>query len=194
MTAARPERPPAYILAGGRSSRFGSDKARALLHGEPLLLRQARLLTTLGHRVTIVGRWAGQYQDLGLATIGDSEPDLGPRVGLQTALRHRGEGWLLLSSCDLVVLRDGWLVRLLALAGTPPPPAIAYRDERWQPFPGLYHTSLLSRPELFEHGGLCQLLDRVGAVAAPLPPDWTAQRQANTPAELQQLATEEPPA
>lgn len=188
-----PELLPAYILAGGRSSRFGSDKARALLHGEPLLLHQARLLSALGHRVIVVGRHAGQYQDLGLTTVGDETPDQGPLLGLQTALRHRGEGWLLLTSCDLVVLRGEWLAELALRIG-PPPLAVAFRDDRWQPFPALYHTGLLDRPEWFARGGLCHLLDAAGAEAAPLPPDWPPIRQANTPAELRHLATLEPPA
>ena len=39
---------PAYILAGGKSSRFGSDKARAQVGGEALVARIARLAREAG--------------------------------------------------------------------------------------------------------------------------------------------------
>ena len=42
-------RPPAVILAGGKSSRMGSDKAAVMLGGKPLLLRA---IERLSHQVS----------------------------------------------------------------------------------------------------------------------------------------------
>ncbi len=81
-------RPMAYVLAGGKSRRFGSDKARAMLAGQPLLLHVARQLEPVCSCVWVVAQRAGQYDDLGLPTLGDLALGLGPLAGLQTALSH----------------------------------------------------------------------------------------------------------
>ena len=44
-----------FILAGGRSSRFGSDKARAVVHGQPLLMRLFQQVASLTHRPITLG-------------------------------------------------------------------------------------------------------------------------------------------
>ena len=178
------ELPPVYILAGGRSSRYGSDKARADCLGQPLILRQATQLKSLGHCVIIVAREPGQYDDLGLHTIADIEPDQGPAAGLLTALRHRAKGWLLLTSCDLVILRQAWMTTLLDASAQHRADAIAFRDDRWQPFPGLYHTRLLDRPDVWRRFSLQHVLDHAPAHPLPLPADWPRILQANTPADL----------
>jgi molybdopterin-guanine dinucleotide biosynthesis protein A len=177
---------PAYILSGGKSSRFGSDKARALLEGQPLIARQAAILRNLGCPVTAVAEVADKYADISITTIADSEPGLGPLGGLLAALSHAAPGWILVTSCDLLELRAAWTAQLLS-AISPAARAIAYRDDRWQPFPALYHTTLrdevrsrIARREL----SLWKLLDAVETVAPPLPKDWAAMRQANTPEDL----------
>ena len=97
---------PVYILAGGRSSRFGSDKARALLDGEPLVARLARQIEPVARRVTVVAEAADTYADLGLRTIADRRPGLGPLAGLEAALLDATNppkstaDWLILLSCD----------------------------------------------------------------------------------------------
>lgn len=174
-----------YILAGGRSRRFGRDKARAEVKGVPMLARQAVWFGDRGWSVVAVGQRAGQYDDLGVVTIGDERPDGGPVEGLRTALRHCREGWLLLTSCDLLEVRESWLESLeSARAGSGDDTgAVVFRGERWQPFPGMYHTRLLDAQADWHGGSFQRLLDRaeVYAVDAPEAPGI---RQANTPEEL----------
>lgn len=181
MTQDRPAKDPAYILAGGRSTRFGSDKARALLDNRPLILRIADTLESRGHEVFAVAREAGQYADLGIETIPDIEPDLGPVGGLQTALKHRAQGWLILCSCDLVYPSPEPIRQLeQARVGQDDADAVVYRTDRWQPFPGLYHTRLL---RFAGHRSMQGLLD--AAVTRPVPcEDLRAITQANRPDEL----------
>lgn len=175
---------PAYILAGGASRRFGSDKARATFHGRPLIMTLSNQLVEQGFTVTVVGKRDDQYADLGLLTIGDIEPDQGPIGGLHTALTHRGEGWLLLCSCDMLEIDDRWVDSLLdELRRSPEADAITARDHRLQPFPGLYHTRLLQSAALREARSFQKLFERVGVCALAgegLPP----VRQINTKGEL----------
>lgn len=177
---------PAYILAGGRSSRFGSDKARALLKGEPLILRLSRALRETARPVVAVADRPGKYADLGVPTIADRVRGLGPLGGLLTALRHARHRWILLVSCDLVEIRPQWILSMLS-ARRPGTLAVAFHHEHWQPMPALYHKLLLAvagrqirRGEL----ALWKLIEQCRHVALPLPRQWPAVAQVNTPADL----------
>ncbi|MCC5785698.1 MAG: molybdenum cofactor guanylyltransferase [Phycisphaerales bacterium] len=181
MTPVLPARDTAYILAGGRSTRFGSDKARAMIEGRPLIRRIADMLESRGHQVVAVAREADQYADLGLNTIADIEPDLGPVGGLQTALMHRADGWIILCSCDLIHPSPEPIQQLeQARTGQEDADAVVYRTDRWQPFPGLYHTRML---RFAGHRSMQGLLD--AADTRPVPcDDIRAITQANRPDEL----------
>jgi len=177
----------AYVLAGGNSRRFGSDKARATLHGHPLILTLSNQLIGLGFKVTVVGKHDDQYADLGLDTIGDIEPDKGPIGGLRTALTHRRAGWILLCSCDMLGIDERWIAALFGRAHrATDADAIAAGDQRWQPFPGLYHTRLRDDPALREARSFQRLLEQVRTEridAYTLP----AVRQVNTVEELRRI-------
>ena len=186
-------RPPAYILAGGQSSRFGQDKARATLDGRPLIQRIAQVVRQWGDEPTVVADVAGKYDDLQLRTIADRRPGLGPLTGLEAALLDLTERlagpWLLLLSCDLVELDSAWLDALLE-AHCDGAVAIAYRPDRWQPLLALYHASLV--PEVSarlarQDRSMQSLLDAVETVEVPLPEDWPSTLQVNTPQDLDRL-------
>jgi molybdopterin-guanine dinucleotide biosynthesis protein A len=72
------------VLAGGQSSRFGSDKAKAELGGRTLLARAVDALSGWCEHVVIVGREAGPAP-----CIPDwPRPGMGPLGGIAGALRH----------------------------------------------------------------------------------------------------------
>ncbi len=179
----------AYILAGGRNSRFGSDKARAEVAGQPVLQIQARLLAPVCDRVTVVADLAGKYADLGLRTIADVTPGLGPLGGLATALADVPAGqWFLLTACDHLTLPVAWLHTLTA-AVQPEAPIVAFRREgRWEPLLALYHASLQAQVAAQLASGqraMQRLLDTVPTVALEPPADWHRLLRFNTPEELQ---------
>ena len=181
---------PVYILAGGKSSRFGSDKARAELHGEPLLQRIVRVLKPAAKRFTAVADVPGKYNDLGVRTIADEQPNLGPMGGLLTALRDVKEGWLLLTSCDMVALDCAWVDQLLS-ARTPSSLAVAFKGERIEPLFALYHASLLAPVQAaIVAGNLspAHLIASVPHVLLALPNNWPALAHINSRAELERAA------
>ncbi len=178
---------PVYILSGGQCSRFGSDKARAVIGGQPLIRRIADALGEGLGPITVVAERQDKYADIALRTIADQLPGLGPLGGLYTALCDVN-GWILLLSCDLADLRRPWIDRLLA-SRTPQAQAVAFHHRHWEPLIALYHTSLraeVRRRLLGGQLGLQSLLDSVTSAAVPLPADWPALLQVNTPAELEQ--------
>lgn len=179
----------AYILAGGRSSRFGSDKARATIGGVPLIQRIAIAAGEVCTEVTVIANVADKYADLGLRTIADRQPGAGPLAGLEAALHdaaERGEALIFLASCDLVELKPAWIRRLVA-AHEPSAQFVAFRGQFWEPLVACYHVSLL--PEIERRlarndGSVWQLIAASEGIALSLPADWPTRIQANSPAEL----------
>lgn len=157
-------RPPprAYILAGGKSSRFGSDKARVVIDGMPNLCFLADRLGTFNLPTTIVAQSLSDYSDLGLRTITDFERDAGPLAGTITALhdaKSLGSAWSLILTCDLLWNNDTWIERMLAAIQSPndesQPRTFAwlFQSESFSPFPGLYHADAwLSARQSWDRG------------------------------------------
>lgn len=118
--AARPGPPPlagliGAVLCGGRSSRFGSDKALADAGGRPLGARVADALRAAGaDPVVAVGGTAGAA--LGLPTVADRRPGSGPLAALATVLVWARRGLVLVTPCDLPLLGAGHLTALVAAA------------------------------------------------------------------------------
>lgn len=88
------------VLAGGRSSRFGSDKALALLDGKPLIDHATAAITPYVQEVVICGR-----ERPGFAGIVDRPtPGQGPLGGINAALHHaqdHGFDAVLTIGCDM---------------------------------------------------------------------------------------------
>lgn len=90
------------ILAGGRSTRFGRDKARLEISGKTVMERLAEILSEFPFQnlavVTATGRgddWPG-----GVRVLLDDQEGLGPIGGIATALRHLPAG-ILAIACDM---------------------------------------------------------------------------------------------
>ena len=101
------------MLAGGASSRFGSDKALAAYRGMPLIEHAVALLRPLVDAVVIVGG-----ERAGIDTVPDRPaPGLGPLGGICGALAHaklHGFETVLTAPCDTPDLPADALRALLA--------------------------------------------------------------------------------
>lgn len=86
------------VLAGGRSSRFGSDKALAQLDGRSLIARAVDTLKGYCDKVVVVGR-----DEAPAPTVPDwPRPDMGPLGGIAGALRHaEAEGFASVLTCGV---------------------------------------------------------------------------------------------
>ena len=124
------------VLAGGLSTRFGSDKALAVLDGQTLLDRAVARLHPWCSAVVVVGRDAGP-----IAWVADwPAPRMGPLGGIAGALRHAArEGFeaVLTMGVDSLGLPDDLPSRLS--------PAPAYLAD--QPVVGLWPVAAAARIE-----------------------------------------------
>lgn len=176
----------AVITAGGQSSRFGTDKALARLHGRTLLEHVAASLEECKNRLLIAP--AGKYALSGWTVIPDLRPGQGPLAGLETALTHAPPGWVAFAGADMPFLTPEYW-QTLAQARTPEALAVQAVNAggRPQPLAALYHTDLLGRVTELLDGGERRL--RVAAL-----PERAIQvtgldgwlRNVNTPADLPQ--------
>lgn len=126
----------AALLAGGRSRRFGSDKAFLEWRGEPLYERQLALLRRLEpNRIWVSVNGDQEFPDLEEATVVvDAEEDQGPLGGLLTVFRESEADWILVLGVDLPLMEGGFLQRLTARGVGMVP-----KSERfWEPLAGIY--------------------------------------------------------
>ena len=179
---------PIYILAGGRSSRFGSDKARATVDELPMLTHVTRCLEPAATTITVVADEPDKYTDLGIKTIADIEPGQGPLGGLCTALQcEPQQTWILLVACDLLNLDITW-INTLQEAAQEGDGAIAFRSERWEPLFAMYHTRILDQVEdalKAKQRTMWRFLDSIAARVVPLPENFHQLVVVNTPDELE---------
>lgn len=106
------------VLAGGRSSRMGTDKAGLWWQGQPLLEHMRELLRRAGAaRVLTSGPYAGPDG------LPDGEAGMGPLGGLLTLAQTQADGVYLLVPVDMPLLTPSLLRRLAAAVaadhGTP---------------------------------------------------------------------------
>jgi molybdopterin-guanine dinucleotide biosynthesis protein A len=106
----------AWVLAGGRSSRMGTDKARAESGGRALALRVADEAAAVCDRVSLVGDPL-LYAELGLPVIADRFPGQGPLSGMEAALAASNCDANLILACDMPAIRQGLLAELFTADG-----------------------------------------------------------------------------
>jgi molybdenum cofactor guanylyltransferase len=129
----------AVLLAGGKSSRMGQDKAGLMIEGSPLWKRQITTLqSTAASEILISGRPDGPYAESGLPIVEDAEPDLGPIGGVVTAMATAQHSLILVLAIDLPRMTSAYLQSLL-----PNAPVVPRRADRFEPLAAIYSKSCL---------------------------------------------------
>jgi molybdopterin-guanine dinucleotide biosynthesis protein A len=106
------------VLAGGRSSRFGRDKALLEIDGQTLLQRTVGAVRAVTTDVIVLGPPERATQVDDVQVIGDEIPGIGPLGGIYSALRARPGNAMLVVAVDLPFLNAVLLQHLVALAPT----------------------------------------------------------------------------
>jgi len=137
----------AYLLVGGKSSRFGDNKATVEVFGEPLLARLTRQMRANGLSVTLVAQNREDYRAFGIRTIVDLEPNAGPLAGVIAGLRDSraaGREWSIITSCDMLDWHPEWLERLSSESQKPGSllDAVFLGVDLFSPFPGSYRQNV----------------------------------------------------
>ncbi len=147
----------AALLAGGRSSRMGSDKASLEIDGVPLWQRQLRILRELAPaEIFIAGPSRREWLDAKVKIVPDAVTDAGPLAGLVAVLRRCSTSRLLALAVDLPNMSSNYLARLLSFC-QPRKGVIPRSSERFEPLVAVYPVASLPLAESLLQAGRCSL-------------------------------------
>jgi molybdenum cofactor guanylyltransferase len=156
MSHAPSEQVTALILAGGRSSRMGADKALAVWQGIPLIQRVFAVAQVCCKTVSILTPWPERYQTLLPSSINwlmEPPTFTGPMAALTLGMETIQTPWVLLLACDLPQLDEAILQRWIqALPETEAVAQVPYHQNRWEPLCGFYHVEALASLKAFVAG------------------------------------------
>jgi len=190
------EAPPVLglLLAGGKSRRFGRDKAGIEIDGQPLLARMFALISSVCDRVFVSVR-ADQVDETlrrNYRLIVDEQSELGPAAGILAAHAQCPEAAWLITACDMPLL-DEAAIRLLIESRRAEKPGIGYRspqDGLPEPLCAIWEPATLNkfRQRVASGGGLsprAMLADaNIELIDAA---DARVLTNVNTPADFKQL-------
>ncbi|MDQ7064056.1 MAG: molybdenum cofactor guanylyltransferase [candidate division KSB1 bacterium] len=103
----------AAILAGGRSSRMGRNKALLQLNGRTLIEHVVQAASSVTDSVFLVTNQLDDFAFLKLPMYPDLIPNLGPIGGILTALHHSQTRHCLILACDLPFVTPDALAALV---------------------------------------------------------------------------------
>ncbi len=150
--SSRPQRVSGAVLAGGRSLRFGRDKAFAVLGDRPLIAHVCGALERVCSEVFVVADGAERFEGLGVAVVSDLVKGAGSLGGLLTALVHGRHEMCVVVGCDMPFLRPEVLLRMIHLAGGHDAVVPVFRGEL-QPLHAVYSKRCIPRIEKRLLGG-----------------------------------------
>ncbi len=126
----------AVLLAGGKSTRMGRDKALLEIGGEPLWRRQLATLRGLSPEELMI---SGPPRD-DRETVADEFKNAGPLAGVAAALQKCAAPLLVVLAVDLPVMTTDFLKTLLALS-RPGKGVVPRGPEFFEPLAAVYPSA-----------------------------------------------------
>jgi molybdopterin-guanine dinucleotide biosynthesis protein A len=105
------------ILVGGRSSRFGSNKAMAEIGGKKLIDRAAQTMSSIFSKVVLSSNTPEEYSYLDLPIYEDIIKDLGPIGGIYTVLKSIEDTSAFFVACDMPFLNEKLIRHMVEIRG-----------------------------------------------------------------------------
>ncbi len=188
------------VLAGGKSSRLGQDKASVELEGRTLLQRSVANLEFLGSDIVIVAA-PGQVlprleSACRLITLRDIVPGQGPLIGLYTGLRHAENQYCFVVACDMPFVQRP-LVEYMADAAAGYDVVMPRRARGLEPLHAIYGRSCIGSIESSIGAGVHKIDGFIEKVSVKyleaseienLDPQGLSFFNINTPADLAKAA------
>jgi len=100
------------ILAGGKSSRMGTDKGMIDFKGKKLIEYAIEIISSLVDDIIIIAN-ENSYSSLGYKVFKDSIKEIGPLGGIITALQNTNTEKNIILSCDMPFVNKGLLQYLI---------------------------------------------------------------------------------
>lgn len=132
----------AAILAGGKSSRMGFDKALADFGGVPLINILIKELKKTFIDIKIIANEKEKFSNSGISVSSDKIIGFGPLSGIHSALTGSGTEKNLILSCDMPFLSSSLFAFLSDAAFSSTVLMMKY-EGHIQPFPGIYSKKII---------------------------------------------------
>jgi molybdopterin-guanine dinucleotide biosynthesis protein A len=181
------------ILAGGRSSRFGSNKALALVDGMPIIQGIAGHMLSIFSECLLVTNTPAEYEFLSLPVTPDRYQGLGPLAGIHAALLQISTPRAFVVACDMPNLSPELIRYLCTIDGEEYDVIIPWLKRGQEPLFGVYHKrSLPVITSCLQHND-CQIIRaleelRVRRVREPeilaITGDLACFKNVNQPSDL----------
>lgn len=180
------------LLAGGKSSRMGTNKALLRFRtGQTVIERIVGRIRPLCEEVLLVTNTPEEYAFLGLPMYPDAYPGASSLGGIYTGVLHATSPRALVLSCDLPLVSPDLLESLLTLPFDYDV-LMPFVDGRQQPLHAVYAKTTVDAMRIqIESGDLkiVRLLDTLRSrVVTDFRPEWLPSfRNMNTPEDWEEI-------
>ncbi|MBI5575598.1 MAG: formate dehydrogenase accessory sulfurtransferase FdhD [Deltaproteobacteria bacterium] len=190
------------ILAGGASSRMGSNKALLPYQGGRFVEAIHRQMASLFRNVLIVTNTPQLFDFLPCPKVKDLIPGMGALSGIHSGLFHSQDPRVFVAACDMPNLNPG-LIRHLASLADENDVVVPEGTKGLEPLHAVYGKSALPAIEDALHAGkgrVVSFFDKVkvrkvsAGEVSRLDPDFRSFRNINTPEEYFRFREEGKPA
>ncbi|MCS7023454.1 MAG: molybdenum cofactor guanylyltransferase [Bryobacteraceae bacterium] len=180
-----------YVLAGGKSSRMGRDKALLPFRGTTLVQHVAQVVARAVGNVTLVGP-AERYAHLGLRVIEDQWPGFGPLAGIHRALLDCPADWAVIVACDLPYLSPdllSWMLKFTATEVETDVFLATLDGVRPEPLCGVYRKTIVTTAGAALLAGRRKVVDMLSGLRIQMVPvsDARLLTNINTPSEWREV-------
>lgn len=134
------------ILAGGLSSRMGTNKAMLELNGSAVLQHVIKALRPAVSRIIVAaGPHVTTYSAMDYDCVQDHYPGKGPLAGLHAALEASDTDWNLVCACDMPLLQTSFFdgIKKLVESHNSYSAIVPRVDGHVHPLAGAYHKRVL---------------------------------------------------
>ena len=170
------------VLAGGKSTRFGSDKALQHIDGVPMAARAADLLSSICGAGVMISGTPSLYDQLGYTTVPDRKKELGPIGGIVSTLGLDVAPYTLYLPCDMPGVTPELLARLPEAIGDAEGAYFVSETGRMFPLPALLRHSAIAaawRIAINDTRPMRDLLESLESVVAVQISEEEARKLAN---------------
>jgi molybdopterin-guanine dinucleotide biosynthesis protein A len=130
------------ILAGGKSSRMGTDKALIDVKGKKLIEYSIAVMKTICHHILISAN-DPVYEEFGFPVIADNFKEIGPIAGLEACLRYSKTKINLVAPCDSPFLKSNLFSEILKNVEGYEATVPILKDGKVEPLAGYYSKEAL---------------------------------------------------
>lgn len=158
------------ILAGGLSSRMGTNKAMLELNGSLVLQHVTKAMRPGVSRIIVAaGPNVTTYGAMGYDCVQDHYPGKGPLAGLHAALEASDTEWNLVCACDMPLLQTSFFngIKKLVESHNSYAAIVPRVDGHVHPLAGAYHKRVLPDLEqrlIQDHLRVMRWLEEIGCL------------------------------